>query len=312
MVYKKDGSLDKRFKENKGLDNFDIFGAMGELAELRNELEKKEFQEKLFLNTKLNFLKRSDHIELINEVATLTKDLSKYCTFDFISGSLNISMFESDFKIGWFHEDLLKGVHPDHIPKAFEFPYYFNRNVIEAFFGGGIIWDPLFSENEAAEHLSFKEKLNRLGAIVDELLELEEATLKEIREKEWAALEKERAKKTRIITEYGYCYHYDRNPIDLAKFKKMKAEHDSFEDFLDYGIKDIYNDRIHNFCLKYLSQEELILLENRCLLDPNDTSEDRYITDEALYESIQLEKKRRSPINLIRKFINQYRNKFNY
>ena len=247
-MYNKDGSLDKRFKENKGLENYNLPSAYSELAKAEQELERQEIEEKVIKKTINNFLNLSNSSDIVNEIS----DLTEY--FLLCSNALDFFAEEKQ-NLKWFDNDSYQ--------KNIRFPDNFHRTVIDSYFGGGIEWDGIeFEENK---HSVFIKKFNRLEHLIDELTALEHSSILEIKlEIKKIADEKakkQQEKKPRIIENFGYCYNYDSNPLDETEFKKIKAKHDTFLDFLLYGTRDIYNDNDYNFCLKHLTNKELSILE---------------------------------------------------
>jgi len=268
---KKDGSLDKRFKENKGLENFNLGNELDELYKIQQEVNAMRAKERVIEKTKNNFLNLSNSGEIINEIS----DLTSY--FSFYSNDLEMWNAEKQ-KLLWFVEDY----------KLMKFPYKFSRLVIDSYFDGGIKWESYSSENDEQEHSIFKTKFARFSSLILELIEIEESTLLEIKEIDEQKAKTELAKKPRMIETFGYCYNYDKNPLDESKFKQIRADYDTILDFMYIEI-DIYE---YNICLKHLTNKELTDLEENNRID-----EGFFIKDE-LNESIQLERQRRNELNI--------------
>jgi len=273
---KKDGSLDKRFKVNKGLENVDLSSLYSELAEAEQELDRQEIQEKVIKKTINKFLNLSNSADIINEIS----DLTEY----FMLNSNAVDMFgEEKQHLIWFDNDIFNN--------QIRFPDNYVRLVIDYYFEDGIKWDSDYAVNEEKEHSAFVTKFNRLKHLLGELMALEQTAILEIKKIAQDKEKKEQEKKPRIIENFGYCYNYDSNPLDELKFKQIRANHKTFADFLRNGTKDIYNNTEYNFCLKHLTNNELSDLEEHNRID-----EDLVVNDE-LNESIQLEKQRRKSLN---------------
>lgn len=272
---KKDGSLDKRFKENKGLENVDLSSLYSQLAEAEQELERQEIQEKVIKKTINKFLNLSSSADMINEISDLTEYFLLYSNAE--------DMFaEEKQHLRWFDNDIFNN--------QIRFPDNYNRLVIDSYFEGDIKWDSTFAINEVKEHSVFKTKFIRLRHLLDELIALEQSVISEIKKIAQDKEKKEQEKKPRIIENFGYCYNYDYNPLDESKFNQIRANHETFADFLRNGIKDIYNNTEYNFCLKHLTNNELSVLEEHNMIDD-------LVLDDELNESIQLEKQRRKSLN---------------
>ena len=272
----KDGSLDKRFKENKGLENINLAKEFAELHEIQQEVKARGAEERLIEKTKNNFLKRSDSGEIINEISDLTSYFLIYS---------DVKMWDEKQNLLWFVEDY-------NYKKFMSFPSNFSRWVIDSYFDGGIKWDSFSSEIDEQEHSIFKKKFARFSSLILQLTEIEVSTFVEQREideqKAKTELATELAKKTRMIETFGYCYNYDKNPLDESKFKQIRADYDTILDFMYFEI-DIYE---YNICLKHLTNKELTDLEEYNRID-----EGFFIKDE-LNESIQLERQRRNELNI--------------
>ena len=266
----KDGSLDKRFKENKGLENYNLTQDLNELSEVQREQKALLDKERLIERTKNNFLSLPNSGEIIAEISDLTSYLDDYnTTEDFV--------FEEKQKLLWFDNDY----------KLMDFPLKFSREIIDSYFDGGIKWNSWGVDGEQ-EHSIFKIKFLRFTSLINELIEIEESTILEIIKIDEQKAQEELAKKPRMIEEFGYCYNYDKNPIGELKFKRIKAEQDTFLDALQLKI-DIWE---YNFCLKYLTNKELTDLEEHNRIDED------YVVNDELNESIQLEKQRRKSLNI--------------
>ena len=266
----KDGSLDKRFKENKGLENYNLTQDLNELFEVQREQKALLDRERLIERTKNNFLSLPNSGEVIAEISDLTSYFIQYSNSeDFV--------FEEKQKLLWFDNDY----------KLMDFPLKFSREIIDSYFDGGIKWNSWGVDGEQ-EHSIFKTKFLRFTSLINELIEIEESTILEIIKIDEQKAQEELAKKPRMIEEFGYCYNYDKNPIDELEFKRIKAEQDTFLDALQFEI-DVLE---YNFCLKYLTNKELTDLEEH-----NRIGED-YVVNDELNESIQLEKQRRKSLNI--------------
>lgn len=265
----KDGSLDKRFKENKGLENVNLSSEFAELHKIQKEANAIRAEERLIDKAKNNFLNLPNSAEIIKEISELTS------YFLLFSNSADFT-FQDKQKLLWFDDDY----------NVMSFPSKFSREVIDSFFEDGIKWDNFGSENDEKEHSIFKTKFLRFSSLIDVLIELEESTILEIRKIDGQKGKEELAKKPRMIEKFGYCYNYDKNPIEESKFKQIKADYDTFIDSLTLKI-DIWE---YNFCLKHLTNKELNDLEEHNIID-----EDYAVNDE-LNESIQLEKQRRESL----------------
>ena len=266
----KDGSLDKRFKENKGLENYNLTQDLNELSEVQREQKALLDKERLIERTKNNFLSLPNSGEVIAEISDLTSYFIQYSNSeDFV--------FEEKQKLLWFDNDY----------KLMDFPLKFSREIIDSYFDGGIKWNSWGVDGEQ-EHSIFKTKFLRFTSLINELIEIEESTILEIIKIDEQKAQEELAKKPRMIEEFGYCYNYDKNPIDELKFKRIKAEQDTFLDALQLKI-DIWE---YNFCLKYLTNKELTDLEEHNRIDEDD------VVNDELNESIQLEKQRRKSLNI--------------
>ncbi|MGC6414148.1 MAG: hypothetical protein ACON5K_05550 [Bacteroidia bacterium] len=267
---KKDGSLDKRFKENKGLENFNLANELDELFKIQQESNAIKAEERLIEKAKNNFLNLPNSGEIIKEISELTS------YFLLFSNSEDF-VWKDKQKLLWFDEDY----------NLMSFPSKFSREVIDSFFDDGIKWDNFGSENDEKEHSIFKTKFLRFSSLINVLIELEESTILEIRKIDEQKANEELAKKPRMIERFGYCYNYDKNPIEESKFKRIKADYDTFIDALTIKI----NTWEYNFCLKHLTNKELNDLEEHNRID------DDFIIDDELNESIQLEKQRRKSLN---------------
>lgn len=291
-MYNKDGSLDKRFKENKGLENYNLSSAYSELAKAEKELERIELEKKQIEKTINNFLKLSNNREIVNEISDLTDYFMVYSDIEERFG-------EEKQNLIWFDENTNF--------KKMIFPDNFQRIVVDSYFCGGIEWDGI--EYEKNKHSVFIKKFNRLEHLIDELTAVEQSSILEIKKIADEKAKKQQEKKPRIIENFGYCYNYDSNPLDETEFKKIKAKHDTFKDFLLYRTRDIYNDNDYNFCLKHLTNNELSILEKYnsgiietdCELMNDIINEDNddtvFFSDDELNESIILEKQRRGRSN---------------
>lgn len=269
MKKNKDGSLDKRFKENKGLENYNLTQDLNELLEVQREQIALLDKERLIERTKNNFLSLPNSGEIIAEISDLTSYLDDYnTTEDFV--------FEEKKKLLWFDNDY----------KLMDFPLKFSREIIDSYFDGGIKWNSWGVDGEQ-EHSIFKTKFLRFTSLINKLIEIEESTILEIIKIDEQKAQEELAKKPRMIEEFGYCYNYDKNPIGELKFKRIKAKQDTFLDALSHI--DIWE---YNFCLKYLTNKELTDLEEHNRIDED------YVVNDELNESIQLEKQRRKSLNI--------------
>ena len=268
---KKDGSLDKRFKENKGLENYNLANDLDELFKIQQESNAIKAEERLIEKAKNNFLNLPNSGEIIKEISELTSYFLLFSNSeDFISVDKQ--------KLLWFDEDY----------NLMSFPSKFSREVIDSFFDDGIKWDNFASENDEKEHSIFKTKFLRFSSLINVLIELEESTILEIRKIDEQKANEELAKKPRMIEKFGYCYNYDKNPIDELKFKRIKDEQDTFLDALRFEIDACK----YNFCLKYLTNKELTDLEEHNRIDED------YVVNDELNERIQLEKQRRKSLNI--------------
>ena len=267
-MYNKDGSLDKRFKENKGLKNFNLGEELAELHKIQQENKAREAEERLIEKTKNNFLKRSDSGEIINKISDLTSYFLLYSS----------PMAEKQ-KLLWFDENY-------NFKKFISFPSNFCRWVIDSYFDGSIKWKSY--EIDEQEHSIFKKKYAQFSSLILRLTEVEVSTFLEQTEIDEQKAKTELAKKPRMIETFGYCYNYDKNPLDESKFKQIRADYDTILDFMYIEI-DIYE---YNICLKHLTNKELTDLEEYNRID-----EGFFIKDE-LNESIQLERQRRNELNI--------------
>ena len=153
---KKDGSLDKRFKENKGLENYDLSSAYSELAKLEQDLERQEIEEKVIKKTINNFLNLSNSSDIINEISDLTEYFILYSDFADRFG-------EEKQNLKWLRIEERHWL------------------VIDSFVGGGIKWDGTYSVDEEEEHSVFITKFHRLEHLIGELIDLEQSVILEMK-----------------------------------------------------------------------------------------------------------------------------------
>lgn len=269
-MHKKDGSLDKRFKENKVLKNFNLGNEFAELEKLRQKAKAEEAEERLIEKTKNNFLKRSDSGEIINEISDLTSYFLIYS---------DVEMWDEKQNLLWFVEDYK-------YKKFMSFPSNFSRGVIDSYFGSGIKWDSFGSEIYEQEHSIFKTKFGRFSSLILQLTEIEVSTIVEISEMELA-------KKPAMIEKFGYCYNYDKTPLWESEFREKMYYNDTISDFLFFNSMKLSPD---NFCLKHLTNKELTDLEESNRIEDEDSIDGFLILDYKLNESIQLERQRRKSL----------------